>query len=191
MGGTIVTMKWEGFKEFEAMLDEIEEDFDEKDAKKILQNACRAAMKPVLDSARNNLEIHDNIDTGQLLDSLRLEVRKPTAKDKHSKYSTPTMIMIARVTVAPGNRFYPDDDIGHKSKLFKKQFKNKKTGKKQHMISDARAFAIEFGTARWKQGEGMPFIRPALESNAQRVTDSLVESLKQALFKYRSKHMKA
>jgi len=57
------------------------------------------------------------------------------------------------------------------------------------MISDARAFAIEFGTAKWLKGEGMPFIRPALESNSQRVTDSLVDSLKDALMKYKSRHM--
>jgi len=191
MAGTTISLKWEGFKEFETLLDEIESDFGEKDTKKILQNACRAAMQPVLATSKSLLETHGNVDTGQLLASLRLEARKPTSKDKHSVYTTPTMIMISRVTVAPGNRFYPDDDLGHKSKLFKKEFKNKKTGKKEHMHSDARAFAIEFGTAKWEQGEGKPFIRPALESNAQKVTDSLVESLKQALLKYRSKHMKA
>ena len=191
MGGTIVTMKWEGFKEFEALLDEITEDFGEKDSKKILQNACRTAMIPVLNSARSNLETHGNVDTGQLLASLQLEARKPNKKDKHSRYTSPTMVMISRVTVAPGGKFYPDGDLGGKSKLLKKQFKNKKTGAKEHMHSDARAFAIEFGTAKWHKGEGMPFIRPALESNAQAVTDSLVNSLKQALSKYQSKHKKA
>jgi len=191
MAGSIIKFQWEGFKEFETLLDEIKDDFSEKDTKKILQNACRTAMQPVLATSKSLLETHGNVDTGQLLASLRLEARKPNGKDKHSVYTTPTMIMISRVTVAPGNRFYPDDDLGHKSKLFKKEFKNKKTGKKEHMHSDARAFAIEFGTAKWEKGEGKPFIRPALESNAQKVTNSLADALKQALEKYRSKHMKA
>ena len=180
-------ISWDGFKDFENLLDEIDEDFGPKDTKQILRNACRAAMIPVLDTARSLLETHDNIDTGQLLASLQVEARPPNSKDKRSEYSTPTMIMISRVTVAPGNRFI--DDNGQKTKFFKKTFKNKKTGTKTHMHSDARAFAIEFGTARWEKGEGMPFIRPALESNATRVTGSLGTNLGQALLKYKSKHI--
>jgi hypothetical protein len=178
-------LKWEGFDEFADLLSEIEADFGEKDAKKILQNACRASMVPVLNSARGFLNSHGNVDTGQLLKSLQVEARKPTSKDKRSKYSTQTMVMIARVTVAPGRKFKPDE------KLLSKSFKNLKTGGKQHMHSDARAYAIEFGTAKWNKGEGRPFIRPALESNAQAVTDSLGQNLRNALYKYQSKHMKA
>jgi hypothetical protein len=183
--GVTFKLKWQGFDDFETLLNEIDEDFGEKDAKKILRNACRSAMVPVLESARNNLAVHGNVDTGQLISSLQVEARRPTAKDKRSIYSTDSMIMIARVTVAPGRKFEPD------KKLLTRQYVNQKTKQKEHMHSDARAFAIEFGTARWRQGEGMPFIRPALESNSQRVTDSLTESLRQALLKYRSKHMKA
>ena len=40
MAGTTISLKWEGFKEFETLLDEIKDDFSEKDSKKILQNAC-------------------------------------------------------------------------------------------------------------------------------------------------------
>lgn len=184
------TMSWHGFKDFENLLDEITDDFGEKDARNILRNACRTAMIPVLNAARSNLEMHGNVDTGQLLKSLQVEARKPTARDKRSKYSTPTLVMIARVTVAPGRKFVTDQE-GHKTKNFTKTFRNIKTKAKQYMHSDARAYAIEFGTARWLKGEGMPFLRPALESNAQSVTDSLVGSLGQALQKYRSKTMKA
>ena len=176
-------VKWEGFDEFEDLLTEIEDDFGEKDAQKILRNALREAMKPVLQSARSLLETHGNVDTGQLVRSLQLEARKPTARDKHSKYVEPTMVAISRVTVAPGHKFEPD------KKLLSKQFRNKKTHKFEHMHSDARAFAIEFGTVRWLKGEGRPFIRPALESNVQSVTDSLTTTLKNALLKYKSKHM--
>jgi len=185
--GVDIKIQWNGFREFEDLLSEIEDDFGERDAKKILQNAMRDAMKPALVTARNLLTENDNINTGQLINSLHIEARKPTPKDKHSKYSSPTMIMIARLTVAPGHKFVPDDD-GQK-RLLSKQFKNKLTGKKEHMHSDARAWAIEFGTARWRKGEGMPFIRPALESNAVKITDSLADSLKNALLKYKSRHM--
>jgi len=197
---TDITMQWSGFKEFEDLLDQINDDFGEKDAKNILRDACREAMLPVLQAARGLLLTHDNIETGQLLESLQVEARKPTSRDKRSRYSTPTMVMISRVTVAPGKKFTPDwdhpkleGDIGKNARTEKKllsgKFKNKKTKVMQHMISDARAFAIEFGTAKWLKGEGMPFIRPALESNSQRVTDSLVDSLKDALMKYKSRHM--
>jgi hypothetical protein len=179
-----MTLTWTGYKEFEDLLSEIEQDFGEKDASKILRNATREAMKPVLMSAKNLLESHGNVDTGQLVRSLQLEARKPTARDKHSKYVDATMIVISRVTVAPGHKFEPD------KKLLSKTFKNKKTGKIEHMHSDARAFAIEFGTARWLKGEGRPFIRPALEQNAQAVTDGLAVSLRNALLKYKSKKMK-
>lgn len=183
--GVSIKLKWSGFDDFQNLLDEIDDDFGPKDAKKILRNACRSSMIPVLESARANLQAHGNIDTGQLYASLQVEARAPTSRDKRSAYSTDTMIMIARVTVAPGRKYEQD------KKLLSKTYKNKKTGEKQHMHSDARAYAIEFGTARWLKGEGQPFIRPALESNAQRVTDSLTENLKQALLKYRSKQMKA
>lgn len=176
--GFQVKLQWAGFKEFEDLLTEIEDDFGEKDAKKILRNACRMAMEPVLKTAQGLLEMHGNVDTGQLLKSLQVEARKPTARDKRSKYSTPTIVMLSRVTVAPGN------------KLKKMKFYNQRTRRKQiGAQSDARAYAIEFGTARWLPGEGKPFLRPALESNAQTVTDNLTQSLRQALLKYKSKYM--
>jgi len=181
---TEIKIQWSGFKEFDDLLNQIDDEFSEKDTRNILRNACRSAMKPVLETAKALLTTH--IDTGQLRASLQIEARKPTAKDKHSIYTTPTTIMISRVTVAPGNKFVADD--GDHKQLSKK-FKNVKTKQTQHMHSDGRAFAIEFGTARWLKGEGSPFIRPALESNAIQVTNSLAGDLKDALIKYKSKHM--
>jgi len=180
-------VQWTGFQEFQDLLDEIQTDYGPKDAKNILRNACRAAMTTVLQAARSNLE--RNIDTGQLIRSLQIEARKPNSKDKRSSYTSPTMIMISRVTVAPGTKFIPDGD-GKKTKFTTKTFKNVKTGVKQNMHSDARAYAIEFGTARWLKGEGMPYMRPALENNAATVTNNLGYHLGTALEKYRSKNMK-
>jgi hypothetical protein len=177
--GFQISMKWEGFAEFEQLLDQINDDFGAKDANKILQNACRASMIPVLHTAKSLLQSHNNIETGQLHDSLQVEARKPTARDKRSRYSSPTMVMIARVTVPSGKV------------LARKSFKNRKNTvsriKQIGMESDGRAFAIEFGTARWHKGEGMPFIRPALESNAVSVTNNLGKMLGNALLKYKSK----
>jgi hypothetical protein len=184
--GYQVQLSWSGFQEFEDLLTEIEDIFGEKDSKQILKNAGRIAMKPVLEKAKSLLASNGNIDTGQLYQSLQIEARKPTGKDKRSAYVESSMIMIARVTVAPGHKYLPDK----KSKLRSKTFKNRITGKREHMHSDARAFAIEFGTARWLKGEGHPFLRPALESNSRQITDSLTQSLRTAMFNLRSKHMK-
>ena len=98
-----LTLQWSGFNEFEQLLDQINDDFGEKDANNILRSAMRKAMEPVLHSARGFLETHGNIDTGQLIRSLQVEARKPNARDKRSRYSTPTMVMISRVTVAANN----------------------------------------------------------------------------------------
>jgi hypothetical protein len=182
-----MTINWNGFKEFQDLLDQITDDFGEKDASNILRSACRSAMVPVLNAARQLLIDNDNVDTGQLLKSLQVESRKPTSKDKRSIYTTPTMVMISRVTVAPGNKFQPD--VKGEKRLLSRTFKNKKTNKLQHMVSDARAIAIEFGTAKWRKGNGMPFIRPALERHAVDVTNSLGDSLGNALIKYKSRHM--
>mgnify|MGYP003349279041 CR=1 FL=1 len=52
------------------------------------------------------------------------------------------------------------------------------------MESDARAFAIEFGT---KHMAARPFIRPALESNIGTVMGLLVKELGNTLTRYKSK----
>lgn len=168
----VVKIQFEGIQEFNDLLNEIRNDFDEKDSKKILNAAVRLAMKPVLDKAKMLVPV----DTGALRASLRLEVRKPTRKDKRSKYVNDSDIVIGTVTTAPG------------SVLAKKKFINVKTNKKQTGIpSDARAIANEFGTATMA---GKPYMRPALESSGQESLNSLSISLKTALEKYRSKYNK-
>ena len=79
---TDIKFQWTGFKEFEDLLNQITDDFGEKDANNILRSACRAAMVPVLHAARQFLIDNDNVDTGQLLKSLQVEARKPSSKDK-------------------------------------------------------------------------------------------------------------
>lgn len=164
-----VTFSIEGMKEFEDLIKEIQQDFGEKDQKKIINKAVRKSMHSVLTTAK----VRAPVDTGALQASLRLEVRKPSRKDKRSKYVMPTDIVIGNVTTAPGKV------------LAKKRFMNVKSGKIQEGIeSDARAIANEFGTAKMPAN---PFLRPAMESQAGTVVNSLADSLASALTKYRSK----
>jgi HK97 gp10 family phage protein len=168
----IVKIAFYGQPEFTEVLRQMQDDFGEKDQKKILTSAMRLAMKPVLAKARNLVPK----DTGALSASLRIEARKPTKRDRNSVYVSPTDTVIGTVTTASGKQ------------LAKKTFKNIKTGKKQKGIpSDARAYANEFGTAKMA---GRPFLRPALETSSSQMLDSLTQSLKTAILKYQAKQPK-
>jgi HK97 gp10 family phage protein len=168
----IVKIAFYGQPEFTEVLRQMQDDFGEKDQKKILTSAMRLAMKPVLAKARNLVPK----DTGALSASLRIEARKPTKRDRNSVYVSPTDTVIGTVTTASGKQ------------LAKKTFKNIKTGKKQKGIpSDARAYANEFGTAKMA---GKPFLRPSLETSSSQMLDSLTQSLKTAILKYQAKQPK-
>lgn len=165
-------ISFEGFKEFEDLLDEFVEDFGQKDAKRILQRAVKSAMAPVLADAMRRAPV----DTGALEASLRLEARKPNNRDRRSKYVDKLDVVISSVTTAPG------------WKLKKTKFKNQRTGKTQVGVhSDMRAIAQEFGTANVP---AKPYLRPALEANSAGVVDSLGESLKQEIERYKAKAAK-
>lgn len=170
-----ITFSIEGKKEFDDLIKEIVDDLGEKDAKKILQKAAYESMRPVLYDAR----MRSPIDTGGLQASIRLNAGKPKSKEKRSKYVSPTDIVTATVTTSTIKQ------------LAKVRFKNRKNTKSNiqqiGVKSDARAIANEFGTAN--RG-AKPFLRPALESNAQSVVNSLKDSLKMVLEKYRAKQTK-
>jgi HK97 gp10 family phage protein len=168
----IVKIAFYGQPEFTEVLRQMQDDFGEKDQKKILTSAMRIAMKPVLAKARNLVPK----DTGALSASLRIEARKPTKRDRNSIYVSPTDTVIGTVTTASGKQ------------LAKKSFKNIRTGKKQKGIpSDARAYANEFGTHKMA---GKPFLRPALETSSSEMLNSLTESLRTAISKYEAKQPK-
>jgi HK97 gp10 family phage protein len=167
-----ITFEFKGFKELQEVFTEIQEDFGEKDQKKILVSGVRQAMKPVLQMAR----MRAPVDTGALSQSLRIEARKPSSKDKRSRYYNPGQVAMALVTTAPGNV------------LAKKKWKNQKTGKKEVGIeSDARANVQEFGSYKMA---AHPYMRTSLESQSQQVTDNLGNNLGLALQKYRAKNIK-
>lgn len=167
-----ITVDVTGMKEFADLIEQMQADFGEKDSRKILNKAVRKSMGHVLNAAKSQ----SPVDTGGLRASLRLAVRKPTRRDKRSKYIENSDIVIGQVTTAPGNV------------LAKLKYKDARTGEKAVGVkSDGRAIANEFGTAKMA---AQPFLRPAMESQAQTTVNSLANSLKAELEKYRAKQAK-
>ena len=171
------TVRWklEGAQELKDVLNELSNDFGEKDQKNILKRGVREAMKPVLNMARTLVPT----DTGALRASLRIEARKPTKRDKNSKYVGEKDVVIATVTTAPSS-------VLARTKF--KNLKNTKSDIKQVGItSDARAIAMELGTAKVPP---KPYLRPAIESQSTVVVGDLADSLRNAINKYRAKNTK-
>jgi HK97 gp10 family phage protein len=158
-----VTIKLEGIGEVDKALQALEREFGDKMAQsKVLVPAVREAMRPVLEQARANAPK----DSGDLKRSLIVEARRPTRRDRRSKYITQTDTVIAAVTTASGKKLA-----------------------KMGIKSDARAIAQEFGTA--KQPGGQPYLRGALENNAQTTVTRLAEILARRISAFRAKNTKA
>lgn len=158
-----------GAKELREVMSTLTQDFGPNDAKNILRGAVRQAMKPALESARAAAPV----DTGGLKASLRIEAKKPSRKDKRSKYINENDVVIATVTTAPGN-------VLAKTKFFNERTKAKQLG----IESDARAVAMEFGTANVAP---RPYLRAALESNAGVIVNDLSNQIKVSINKYTAK----
>jgi HK97 gp10 family phage protein len=180
-----ITVSIEGKAEFDALVREMQRDFGEQDAKKILNKASYQAMEPVLTTAKNLAPK----DTGALASTLRIYARKPTSKDKKSKYVKESDTSIAMVTTkAFPKKLYKKfhEMYGDLYRTNKKAYaKAKREFYESHnSFYDARAVAQEFGTAKMS---ARPYLRPALETNIQRVVNSLKDNFKQVLEKYRAR----
>jgi HK97 gp10 family phage protein len=181
-----VTYKIEGLKEVLAAFNELASEIgDKKATSKILVPAAREAMKPVLAMARMNAPK----DTGDLSRTLQIEARRPTKRDLRSKYINPTDTVIAVVTTKAFAKkkkkdFYEANaDLYASDKgAYKKKLKESKTS--VGVLSDARAIAQEFGTARHA---AQPYLRPALESQSQSTAKRLGEIIGRRLTQYRAK----
>ena len=159
MGG--VSIKLEGIGSVEQALKELEQEFGDKKAQsKVLVPAVREAMKPVLLMARQKAPE----DTGGLMRSLQIEARRPTRRDRASRYITQTDTVIASVTTAPGKKLA-----------------------KMGIKSDARAIAQEFGTANMNPPPH-PYLRISLESIAQSVVNNLSQILARRIQQFRMKN---
>jgi hypothetical protein len=170
-----IDIKVEGFKELEALFEEMMEDFGEKDQKKILRKAAGTSMQPVLQRAK----MLAPVDTGAMARSLRLAASIPSRKDRRSIYISDNDTVISTVTTASGKQlekltFYN----------YKESYKQKKDVKTTGVASDARVIANEFGTGKMA---ARPFLRPALESESYNVVNSLGDSLAESLRRYKTR----
>jgi hypothetical protein len=166
--------KIEGSEEFNALVEEMQDDFGIKDQKNILTNAARASMKPVERTAKQLLISNQRVDTGMLLQSIKVSAKKPNAKDIRSRYVSATDVAIGIVSAYINPQTF--------------QFFNFKSGSNFKQIgapSDARANVVEFGSYKMA---ATPYLRPALESNGQVVVNGLGTVLGKVLEKYKSKH---
>jgi HK97 gp10 family phage protein len=179
-----VTFKVEGLKDVYAAFEELAAEIGDKKAQsKILIPAAREAMQPVLNQAISNAPM----DTAGLKLSLQVEARRPTKRDRRSKYITENDTVIAAVTTASGKKLQA---MSEGAGLVRARKKLKKLGVEQAesftgIESDARAIAQEFGTS--KHG-AKPYLRPAIESQASETARRLGDILGRRLNQYKAKH---
>ena len=178
--------KIEGVKEtldvFQQLANEIG---DKKATSKFLVPAMKMALMPVLEAAKQLVPR----DTGKLADSLIIYAKRPTAKDKRSKYVSRTDAVIAKVETKPISAREERDFKATKKSLATKGIKvtRKAFFEGRGRFYDARAVANEFGTAKQS---ARPFMRPAMEGQTQTVLDLLSITLDQKIRQYRSKTVK-
>lgn len=178
-----VTFKVEGLKDVYAAFEQLAADIGDKKAQsKILVPAAREAMQPVLNKAIQNAPS----DTGGLRLSLQVEARRPTKRDRRSKYITDKDTVIATVTTASGKKLKAMSEgkglLQARRKLAKLGVEDSKNF--MGIQSDARAMAQEFGTAR---NGAQPYLRPALESQSEQTAIRLGEILGRRINQYKAK----
>lgn len=179
------TFKFEGLSDVLQVFDELAREIGDKEAKsKILVPATRKAMQPVLAAAQQEAPV----DTGGLRLSLQIEARRPTRKDRRSKYVSNTDTVIAAVTTASGRKL---KSMSEGKGLARARKRLEKMGVDSSRFmgvdSDARAIAQEFGTAKTPQ---KMYLRPALENNAMTVANDLGKVLAAQITKYKSRKFK-
>jgi HK97 gp10 family phage protein len=180
------SFKIEGLKEVLAAFEELAVEIgDKKATSKVLVPAVREAMQPVLLSARANAPA----DTGALSRTLIIEARRPTRRDKRSKYITQTDTAIAAVTTKAFPKklkkaFYAENSDLYRTNRQEYKKKFKALAKSIDFPYDARAIAQEFGTAH---NAAQPYLRPAIESQAPQTAKRLGEIIARRLTQYKAK----
>jgi len=191
--------KFEGFGEFQYLLDQISKEFGVQDARKnVLVPAARNAMKIVLQSAKDNLYPGHGEDTGQLKRTLQVSARPVKGRDLRSKYVNKGDIVIATVSAKLAKKYVGDGKGGAKNvgdvsdaRAIAVEYgtKNKNTSVDVSKMSKRSALAIqrELGTVRMA---ARPYLRPALEKNKDAVVERMGTEVKKALEKYRLKNLR-
>ena len=168
-----VTIKLEGIGNVALAFDQLAAEIgDKKATSKVLVPAVREAMKPVLAIAKANAPV----DTSALKDTLQIQARRPTKRDRRSKYITQTDTVIALVTTKAFPKKLKQKWMTENENLTaeKKAKAFKKFALSTGYPYDARAVAQEFGSAR---NPPHPYLRPALENNAQETVNRLGQIL--------------
>lgn len=171
-----------GAKELLASVVQLQTDFGEKDARKVLIKAARKSMLPALQMAKRLAYDGRDYATGELAASLQIEARRPTRRDKRSKYVSNTDVVIATITTAPKSKL-----VKIRKKIAKasakrsgKAFNESAFDETLHKF-DGRAIAQEFGTAKIA---ARPYLRPAMEANAQTIVRSLGKDIMDGIKQY-------
>lgn len=109
-----MTLKTYGFEDFDAVLTEMGNEFGYTDVnKKVLIPALRNAMKVTLPYAKSLARSK----TGEMRDSIMIEARRPTDRDKKSKYiydsdAAIAIISVKQSKVSLGEEFGTADKAG-------------------------------------------------------------------------------
>lgn len=175
-----------GIKETLDVFQQLREDIgDKKSTSKILIPALRESMLRVQAVAR----MLAPADTGVLKRSIGLTARRPTSKDKKSQYVSNSDMAIAIVsTNTIPKELSKEFNAANKGVKGKERSKARREFLKASGVKfDERAMAQEFGTSELP---AQPFMRPALESQAQSVVNTLGNILKIKIEQYRSKQRK-
>lgn len=178
-----VSWKVEGLDTLLQTFDDIAKQIGDKKANsKILVPAVREAMRPALNQAKTFAPK----DTGALAAHLQIEARRPTKRDRRSKYVGESDNVIALVTTKAfpkklKKKFY-EENQGLSAEQRAKKFK-------QFALStgfpyDARAIAQEFGSAR---NPAHPYMRTALESASPAVLDKLGTAIAYRIDNYKAR----
>jgi hypothetical protein len=185
MGGG-VTIKLNGLGDVMKVFAELENEIGDKKAQgKVLIPAVREALKPVLEQAKSMAPI----DTGALSNTLIIETRRPTKRDRRSKYVSATDTVIGAITTKAfpkkiRTKFYQENASLYQSdkKEFRRKFK--KLTKEMNYPYDARAITQEFGSSR---NPAHPYLRPALEGQSQATVNRLSEILARRIEQFKAK----
>lgn len=176
-----------GLKETLQLFQDLARDIGDREARsKILIPAVKDAMKPVLYAAKSYASSNE---TNMLRDSLHITGKRATNRDRKSRYVTKGDSVIAFVSTKPIPKKLRKK---FNKEMFKKGIKDKNEIRSEakkfygahNIFYDARAVVNEFGTAN---RPAKPYLRPALEGQAEFVADLLGQILKQKIEKYRSK----
>lgn len=180
---------------------------DKKKSSKILVDAVKKAMFPVLNMAK---QLAPKGDTHLLANSLTINGRRPTSKDKKSQYINNSDTVIAIVTTKKipkklKNQFSQQNFalLSDYSSSIKNSwqrantYKMARSKKKSFFASlgytyDGRAPANEWGTKTefgTAHNAASPFMRPALDTKGKEAAELLGKILMEKIQQYRAKHL--